>query len=258
MIAIVCYPSWYGRRPKLRLLFSQLFLICVETLKDNFSLPPKRYLVTTFVPSAWVDDALIAERKAGLTKYLSDLLSSPEFEKNTTLLKFLTAPETSTPDFSLEDALPSTLSRKAGAALAAAVNDVETQATPVAGAYYTDWSGKSPESLDFSKFDILFFGQLSSSNCLFKALTHCYPAFAIPTSSSGITYNSSLLQRLVTAARNSGKGTKVVLSIGNHLGTDYMRLNSFIDRRVGRVSIFQPECYLLSSFDLRQRLQERC
>ena len=42
-------------------------------------------------------------------------------------------------------------------------------------------------------------------------------AFATPNSSSGISYDSgstSILKRLVSAAKSSGKGTKIVLSIG--------------------------------------------
>lgn len=44
-------------------------------------------------------------------------------------------------------------------------------------------------------------------------------AFATPNSSSGISWDSgatSILKRLVTSARNSGKGTKIVLSIGSY------------------------------------------
>ncbi|KAI0683182.1 glycoside hydrolase superfamily, partial [Cytidiella melzeri] len=65
---------------------------------------------------------------------------------------------------------------------------------------------RPPKSLDYSKFDILFF------------------AFATPNTSSSISYNSgstSILQRLVTAAHNSGKGTIFVLSIGGWGGSYY-------------------------------------
>ncbi|KAF7351121.1 Glycoside hydrolase family 18 protein [Mycena sanguinolenta] len=41
---------------------------------DNVQLPPKRILATTFIPSAWVDDTLIAERKDGLKAYLNTVL----------------------------------------------------------------------------------------------------------------------------------------------------------------------------------------
>jgi chitinase len=42
-------------------------------------------------------------------------------------------------------------------------------------------------------------------------------AFAVPDSSSGLTWDSGsqgVLHRLVASARNSGKETKVVLSVG--------------------------------------------
>jgi hypothetical protein len=87
------------------------------------TLPPKRILSTTFVPSAWVDDELIAERKAGLATYLSKLVHTPEYEKNPILNEFLTlsAPLTAPSDdeFDLEDAVPSTLTRKAALELKA-------------------------------------------------------------------------------------------------------------------------------------------
>ncbi|KAI3619176.1 glycoside hydrolase family 18 protein [Moniliophthora roreri] len=55
----------------------------------GITLPPKHILVTTFVPSAWVDDRLIAERKAGLAKYLSNIIQIPEYEDYPALLEFL-------------------------------------------------------------------------------------------------------------------------------------------------------------------------
>ncbi|KAF9458111.1 glycoside hydrolase family 18 protein [Collybia nuda] len=184
------------------------FVALHETLKDSLSLPPKRLLSTTFIPSAWVDDALIKERKAGLAQYLIDLLQSPDYKDNPAVLDFLTPKGNKSPvKFNLEDAVPSTLSRKTALDLTAR-GDVEAEATMIAAAYYPDWSAGSfpPEKLDFSKFDILFF------------------AFAIPNSSSGLTWDSgsqAILKRLVTSAHNSGKGTKIVLSVGGWGGSHY-------------------------------------
>ncbi|KAF8064330.1 glycoside hydrolase family 18 protein [Lyophyllum atratum] len=181
-----------------------------DALKDRFTLPPKRLLATTFIPSAWVDDTLIAERKAGLTQYLSDLLRSPDYKEAPALLKFLTLDDAPTPHkFDVEDAVPSTLSRKAALTLGiTSGGDVEAAATPIAAAYYVDWAAGSfpPEKVNFSKFDILFF------------------AFATPNSSSALSFGSgsqAILKRLATAAHNSGKGTKVVLSIGGWGGCQY-------------------------------------
>lgn len=143
-----------------RRLICELHFFCLETLKDSFSLPPKRLLSTAFIPSAWVDDTLIKERKAGLTQYLTNLLQSPDYKDNPAIVDFLTPKGTkSLSKFDLEDAVPSTLSRKTALNLEAQ-GDVEIEATMIAAAYYPDWSAGSfpPEKLDFSKFDILFFG----------------------------------------------------------------------------------------------------
>lgn len=173
-------------------------------LKDDGTLPPKRILVTAFLPSAWVDDKLIAERKTGLSAYLNTLLSKDEYREHPLLKQFLSSSSPNSPnkDISLEDALPSTLSRKAALEAQAHINAT----TRIAAAYYPDWSADSipPEKLDYSKFDILFF------------------AFATPNSSSGISWDSgstSILQRLVSNAKKSGKGTKIVLSIGGWGGS---------------------------------------
>ncbi|KAL1940051.1 hypothetical protein VTO73DRAFT_9386 [Trametes versicolor] len=183
------------------------FVALHDTLNDPGSLPPKRILATTFVPAAWLDDTLIAERKAGLSAYLTGLIHSPQFRAHTTLVEFLTPSSTFTGsrDFNPEDALPSTLTRKAALE---AQDKLSAQATPIYAAYYPDWSSDQfpPASLDFSKFDILLF------------------AFATPNSSSTISFDSgstSTLKTLVTSAHNSGKGTKVVLSIGGWGGSTY-------------------------------------
>ncbi|KAJ7287158.1 glycoside hydrolase [Mycena rebaudengoi] len=167
-------------------------------------LPPKRLLATTFIPAAWVDDTLIAERKAGLEAYLFQLVQSPQYRDNEVLQEFLALSLQASPrQFDPEDALPSTLSRKKAEEL---LNDVSTAATFIAAAYYPDWSVDSfpPEGLDYSKFDILFF------------------AFAIPNSSSTLTWDAgsqAILKRLVASARASGKGTKIVLSVGGWGGS---------------------------------------
>ena len=130
-----------------------------STLGDKETLPPKRILVTFFVPSAWADDSLVAERKAGLTTYLTNLFKSPQYKDNTALTDFLSKSADAMKAPSLEDALPSTLSRKAALEVQAQLAAAAT--SPIAAAYYPDWSANSwpPESLDYSKFDIIFFGQ---------------------------------------------------------------------------------------------------
>jgi len=118
-------------------------------------LPPKRLLATTFIPSVWIDDTLISERRAGLTKYLNDILQSPEYKGNPALVAFFSQ-SAPTSAFDLEDALPSTLSRKTALDLKAQSANV----SPIAAAYYENWAtSPSVENIDFSKFDIIFFGK---------------------------------------------------------------------------------------------------
>lgn len=113
-----------------------------------------------------MDDTLIAERKAGLAWYLVEVLRASEYLDSPALYQFVMANDkTSQPTrgFNLEDALPSTLSRRKALALIAKLplpKNVSVGGALVAAAYYPDWSASQvpPESLDFSKFDILFFG----------------------------------------------------------------------------------------------------
>ncbi|KDR78221.1 hypothetical protein GALMADRAFT_138343 [Galerina marginata CBS 339.88] len=186
------------------------FVALHQALQDPYNLPPKRLLTTTFIPSAWVDDELIAERKAGLTKYLSDLVSTPKYQGKPVFVEFFSGQSVERAiKFDLEDALPSTLTRTKALKLASALNgEVNTQASMIAGAYYPGWSASSvpPEGLDFSKFDIIWF------------------AFATPSSSSTVSLDSTsaaVLKRLVTAARSSGHSTRIVLSIGGWGGCQY-------------------------------------
>ncbi len=144
------------------------FVALHDSLNDPGTLPPKRILATTFVPSAWLDETLVAERKAGLSAYLTGLLESPQFRNHQSLIDFLTPSSTSSSrEFNPEDAIPSTLSRKTALNLAVDLHgDVSAEATtPIAAAYYPDWAADSnpPNKLDFSKFDILYFGTSAHS-----------------------------------------------------------------------------------------------
>ncbi|KAJ7125147.1 glycoside hydrolase family 18 protein [Mycena epipterygia] len=167
----------------------------------DFELPPKRILVTTFIPSAWVDDALISERRAGLEEYISKLLENPQYRHSNAVQEFLAPSIHASPrEFELEDALPSSLSRKTAEEL------ISVAATFIAAAYYPSWTADShpPETLNYAKFDVLFF------------------AFAIPNSSFTLTWDSptkAILKRLVSSAKKSGRGTKIVLSVGGWTGS---------------------------------------
>jgi chitinase len=135
-------------------------------LKDPYILPPKRLLATTLIPSAWVNDGLIDERKKGLASYLNAVLSTPRYQDSAILSKFLTPEIGSEAKFSPEDALPSTFSHKEAVNLLTSAARVEPQAAMIAGAYYPDWCADTNplEKIDFSKFDILFFGRSSPSH----------------------------------------------------------------------------------------------
>lgn len=136
---------------------AEQFVNLHKALGDEFSLPPKRLLATTFIPSAWVDDTLISERKDGLTSYLSDLLNAPQYKKSPKFAQFLSPNLSSGRTFDVEDALPSTLSRKTALNLQ---NQIEAKAvTPIACSYYEDWAtSPTPANIDYSKYDIIFFG----------------------------------------------------------------------------------------------------
>ncbi|KIM37878.1 glycoside hydrolase family 18 protein [Hebeloma cylindrosporum] len=168
------------------------FAALQEALKDPYNLPPKRLLVTTFIPSAWADDTLIAERKAGLAEYLFDVLSTPKYKDRAVVQEFLSGRTAETEQkFDLEDSLPSTVTRNKALALASDPLDgkISAQAAMIYGAYYTSWTFVTP----------------SSDN----------------TINWGGSSNQDLLRRLVAGARSSGYGTRVVLSIGGWGGCYY-------------------------------------
>ncbi|KAG6820584.1 hypothetical protein H0H93_014811 [Arthromyces matolae] len=172
-----------------------------KSLGDEFVLPPKR-ITKTFMPSAWVDDSLINERKSLLTKYLSDLLKSDAYKDASPLLDFLADEHgRNSSGFDIEDVIPSTLSKETSTMKAESTNstrEINADGALIAAAYYVSWTAAAnpPEGLDFSKFDILFFVSLDSGS-------------------------TAILKRLATAAHNSGKGTRVVLSIGGWGGCQY-------------------------------------
>ncbi|KAJ4480852.1 glycoside hydrolase [Lentinula aciculospora] len=209
------------------------------------SLPPKRILVTSFIPSAWLDDVLIEERKTGLAVYLTAILAHSSYQNTAVLNDFLSnESKVAHAKLDLEDALPSTMSRQKALQLktqllsgdkeaAAANGEVKAKATLIAAAYYPDWSESEfpPESLDYTRFSILFF------------------AFAIPNSSNTLNWDSGsqdMLSRTVTAARNSGAGTRVVLSVGGWGGSVYFsqcvasaaNRNTFVNTLVNAVNTF--------------------
>ncbi|KAG5645132.1 hypothetical protein DXG03_006849 [Asterophora parasitica] len=183
------------------------FVALHEYLGDSFTLPPKRIFTNAIVPSTWIDDKLIAERKAGLEGYLNHLKAAPEIKTNIAFLQFL-----SHPSFDV-NSLSANVKSLMTSCNVTAVGRVSGDTTiPIAAAYYPTWSAweNPPNRIDFSKFDILFF------------------AFATPNASSGLNWDEGsedTLRTLVSAARQSRKGTKIVLSVGNIHLTFYFAIN---------------------------------
>lgn len=146
-------------------------------MRDPYQLPAKRTL-TNLVPSAWVDDDLIVERKEGLILYLHSLLQSTELQDHPILIQFLTpgpfAPF-GTPQTKC-DALIAPMESKS--MVSVALNPIQSRllsikfepsqdeveiassVTPVTGAYYPSWAVSTlpPERIAFEKYDIIFFG----------------------------------------------------------------------------------------------------
>ncbi|KAF9484199.1 glycoside hydrolase family 18 protein [Pholiota conissans] len=189
------------------------FVVLHNALGDEFNLPPKRLLATSLFPAGWVDDLLIAERKAGLAKYLSAILWSSEYQNAPALVDFLKRSTVNSAfPADLEDCFPSTLSRKKALAVARMLPSATLSAssgdTFLACAYYAAWSGGTvpPESIDYNKYDVLFF------------------AFATPNSTSTLDWEadaSAVLKRVVHSVATSGARTKVVLSIGGSEGSQW-------------------------------------
>ncbi len=137
-------------------LFLLQFAALHDALGDPYSLPPKNTVFNAIIPSAWVDDELIAERKDGLLAYLNSLLRSSRYQASSKLLAFLN-PNYITDVHGFDDEITPSMICKANLTIKAPVSRL---ASPVAAAYYPDWSAWSnpPNKVDFSKFDILFFG----------------------------------------------------------------------------------------------------
>lgn len=86
----------------------------------------------------------------------------------------------------------------------------------IAAGYYEGWaSNPTPTEIDYSKFDVIFFGAYADLVHKCASLNPVPSAFAVPSSSYGLSWDSDgppKLKELVNGARDSG--TKVVLSVG--------------------------------------------
>lgn len=115
-----------------------------------FPFPPRRALAAVLVPTAWVDDALIAERKAGLQMFLTDILHDLSLRTRPEVLRFLA------PDAANTTYAPAMMST--GAPASYARDGVAGRY--ISASYYPSWSADAlpAHTIDFSKFDVLFFG----------------------------------------------------------------------------------------------------
>ncbi|KIY52226.1 glycoside hydrolase, partial [Fistulina hepatica ATCC 64428] len=171
-----------------------------ELLDDPYTLPDKK-LTHQLLPLAWLDDDLICERKRGLSGYINDLLRDPLFNSRPELLDFLA--------LKLDIPLMTSVTGSATGFVSTNVSarrNISRSASCIAASYYPNWVLDTfpPENIDFSKFDIIYY------------------AFATPNSSSNISWETGsqdISRRLINAARNSGQGTKIVLSVGGWSGS---------------------------------------
>jgi chitinase len=171
---------------------------------------------------------LIAERKAGLAKWLSALLWSLEYQSTPAFLDFLNRPPVTEvlrtevqPD--VEDVLPSSLSRASAVeAIGRYIDQRESEPEAVgfvSSAYYPHWAATSnpPESLDYSKIGFLLFGDNSSLKFLMKCSWLSGSGFVTPNKTATLDWvadTASVLKRVVEAAKASNSGTRIILSIG--------------------------------------------
>lgn len=75
------------------------------------------------------------------------------------MLRRFLSPEIRSRAFDLEDSLPSTLSRKTALNLKHSLKAEASVTKCIAAAYYQSWAtSPTPSNIDYSKFDVIFFG----------------------------------------------------------------------------------------------------
>lgn len=116
-------------------------------------MPQKHTLNTSIIQHAWLDDRLIADRKRGLALYINSLIGDYKFREHSALLDFLS------PDVIVDPALPQMVAKES---LTLTKGIDENNVKAIAASYYPAWSTDTvpPNKIDFSKFDLLFFGKL--------------------------------------------------------------------------------------------------
>jgi chitinase len=93
---------------------------------------------------------------------LNHLNAIPEFQTIEIFIQFLSSVTFKPETFSDFVNKPPVMVSRNMATITNADSEPEAKAVPIAAAYYPTWSASTnpPNTIDFSKFDILFFGEI--------------------------------------------------------------------------------------------------
>lgn len=118
--------------------------------------PPRRALVNSLVPFAWISDSLLEERKAGLNEVLCILLNTQKTQNHPYLYKFF---RYSISSFAMESMGEGFVQMRSTRPLLRNV----AKSSPILGTYYPSWVADilPPGKVDWSRFDIVFFGEFA-------------------------------------------------------------------------------------------------
>ncbi|KAF6750396.1 glycoside hydrolase family 18 protein [Ephemerocybe angulata] len=204
--------------------------------------PPRRALLLSLVPNAWLDDSVLDERKAGLNEFLCVLLNTEKTRAHPSLASFFRAPSyTELALESLGEGLAQlSLARRVKSLQVECAERGEDDSRPprgglIAASYYPSWVSWSlpVESVDWSRFDIVFY------------------AFVIPNQRGGLDWPDNgerTIQKLVNAGARKRAGTKVVLSVGGWGGSRWF--SEVVGNPVGRASFINNLAWAVESLGL--------
>ncbi|KAJ2919639.1 hypothetical protein MD484_g832, partial [Candolleomyces efflorescens] len=198
-----------------------------QTGESTLTFPPRRALMVSLLPHGWIDDTLLDERKAGLNEFLCLILNTEKTRVHSLVSAFFKTPFASC--FALES-LGEGLTQLALLARPAARSTLSVDKkenaggakTSIVASYYPSWAASTlpPESVDWNKFDIVFF------------------AFAIPNQSGVLEWPDSgkeVLKRLSSVISRRNAQTKIVLSVGGWGGSRHF--SELLGNPVGRASL---------------------
>ena len=209
-------------------------------LKDPYPLPAKYIFANALVPYAFLDDDLLAERKAGLQAYLNALLSDCLYRDQPLLLAFLGSGGS--------EKVPYAGDEPGEGGGGDNDDDGDEKRRPLIASYYPSWAAHDlpPSRIPFYKFDVLFYGTcMRYDQIIGQELTRFGDlAFVTPTGTSTLDWedgDQGTLKEIVKAARASGAGTKIVLSVGECAYIDWTaRFVEYFARWMEWQSLVQP------------------